>query len=99
MLREWMLGDYYFGETGMGAPRGVVSGMFVDDDWNDKGLTEEGIGWQKEMGLSARVLTTPSPQIVLLNPNPNTHGNSQLLTPTLAPSLGPQPQPFTPSPR
>ena len=50
-LREWMLNDHYFGPTAMGVPD--VSGLFIDDDWNARGLTEEGPGWQQEMGLTA----------------------------------------------
>ena len=30
-----------------------VSGLFIDDAWNTKGLTEEGPGWQDEMELAA----------------------------------------------
>jgi hypothetical protein len=50
MLREWMLREHYFGPSAMGDPD--VSGLFIDDDWNAKGLTEEGPGWQEEMELS-----------------------------------------------
>ena len=42
MLREWMLDELYFGSTAMAAAS--VGGLFVDDDWNARGLTEEGPG-------------------------------------------------------
>ena len=53
-LREWMLNEHYFGPTAMGDPD--VSGLFIDDAWNAKGLTEEGPGWMEEMELTAEDL-------------------------------------------
>ena len=56
MLREWMLKEHYFGPTAMDDPD--VSGLFIDDQWDAKGLTEEGPGWQEEMELTATDLVT-----------------------------------------
>ena len=40
MLRQWMLTQHYFGTNALGDPD--VSGLFIDDAWTVKGLTEEG---------------------------------------------------------
>merc|ERR1712232_993822 len=37
-LREWLLGEYYFGETGAGNPK--IGGFYIDDYWTKGGPTE-----------------------------------------------------------
>lgn len=34
-LRKWLIDDFVFGPTGLGHPSGAITGLYLDDHWND----------------------------------------------------------------
>lgn len=42
MLREWLINEFILGPTGVGAPGGIITGVYLDDNWKNVSNTLPG---------------------------------------------------------